>query len=321
MMKAAPNWLPYRIRKKWNHALVVHTLRRLGGSAPVHASSAELAQAEIHMLLCRGDVELGVLTLKSLLRFQEARWAVAITDDGSVTETQRRWVEHHIPGCHWLPRVSADPRMIEALQNRPRLSDQYHSDYPLFRKLLHPAVLARRPRVVVLDPDTAFWRRPEQLVAWASNPDASGLFLHDDQDEAVNVPQEVREAFDELRDHARPTSPHWSMPYFFFNSGLLAYRSDRCDLDVAENYLKWLATAPARFTTGKPGLWFGSWTREQTAYQLIFARMDPPARPLGDDYRIGSRRAEVFNHFLSLQLVRPSSLDMLRTLVDSLPHV
>jgi len=110
------------------------------------------------------------------------------------------------------------------------------------------------------------------------------------------------------------------MPYYFFNSGLLAYRGDRCDLEVAEGYLSWLTSAPPKYTTGKPGLWFGAWTPEQTAYQLIFARMNPPAQPLSGDYRIGGNRARVFNHFLWLQLVKPSSLQMLGALADSLPR-
>jgi hypothetical protein len=319
-MRAAPNWLPYRIRKRWNHALVVGAIRRLNQSAPVAASSPESALAEIHMLLCRRDVEIGVLALKSLLRFGDARWAVAITSDGSVTDRQRRWIDHHIHGCHWLPAVSSDRRMIDALRTRPRLDALYRGDYQPLRKLLHPAVLARHARVVVLDPDTAFWRRPEQLVDWASSADGGGLFLHDAQDESVYVPAEVREAFEELRRVIQPPSRLWSMPYFFFNSGLLAYQCDRCDLDVAEYYLQWLAAAPSKYTTGKPGLWFGTWTPEQTAYQLIFARMDPAARPLGGDYRIGYGRGSVFNHFLWLQLIRPASLDMLRALVDSLPR-
>jgi hypothetical protein len=320
MMTAAPKWFPYRLRKTWDHALVVRTLRRLHESAPIPASSPGEALAEIHMLLCRRDVEIGVLALKSLLRFRRSPWAVTITVDGSVTDAQRAWVDHHIPGCQWLPRTSTDPRMANALQTRPRLAALYRSDYSPLRKLLHPVVLARQTRVLVLDPDAAFWQPPNQLVAWAAAPDGPSLFLHDHQDESVQVPPEVREAFIELHHLVAPEGKPWSMPYFFFNSGLLAYCPDLCDLDLAEKYLQWLETAPARYTTGKPGLWFGTWTPEQTAYQLIFAGMDPEAQPLGDDYRIGHRRGGTFNHFLWLQLVMPPSLNMLRSLVDSLPR-
>jgi hypothetical protein len=175
-------------------------------------------------------------------------------------------------------------------------------------------------RVLVLDPDAAFFRRPDALIEWAASERPPNLFLHDHQPEDLNVPPETKAAFEELRQLLTPGGEAWSMPYYFFNSGLLAYRTAECDLATAERYLEWLAAAPDRYTTGKSGLWFGQWTPEQTAYQLIFARMLPPARPLGDEYRIGNRPGFTFNHFLWLQLVAPSSLEMLRSLVRDCPQ-
>lgn len=319
MLIPAPGWVPYRLKRHWDHALVVSALRGLHRTVPVAAVSPADAVAEVHMLLCRRDVEIGVLALKSLLRYRDLGLAVSISEDGSVTAAQRRWIDAHVPGCAWLPRVSDAPAIAAALDTRPRLLALYRGSYQPLRKLIHPLLLARCPRVVVLDPDTAFWRRPDELAVWARSTDAPALFLHDDQDESVQVPAEVREAFAELRGRVAPHGRPWAMPYVFFNSGLLAYRRTQCDLDVAERYLEWLAEAPAKYTTGKPGLWFGTWTPEQSMYQLMFATMDPAAQPLGESYRIGHRRAATFNHFLWLQLVLPASLRQLRELVQSLP--
>jgi hypothetical protein len=144
-------------------------------------------------------------------------------------------------------------------------------------------------------------------------------FLHDHQDEAENVPAETREAFAELQSLLTPPGRPWSMPYYFFNSGLLAFRPDQCDLDLGERYLEWRATAAPRYRTGKPDLWFGDWTPEQTIYQVMFALMDPPAQPLGDDYHLGGDEGHTFNHFLRYYLVRESSLRMLRRLVAEIP--
>lgn len=270
------------------------------------------------MLLCRRDVEIGVLALKSLLRFSGVSWAVAISDDGSITSAQRGWIDKHIPNCRWLPRVSNDARIDRALSALPRLRVLYDSDYQPLRKLLHPAILAACPKVLVLDPDTAFFRRPERLLTWAAADNPSALFLHDHQDESQNVPGETREAFEELRLRLTGGGRAWSMPYYFFNSGLLAYCPASIDLTLAESYLDWLAAAPERYTTGKPGLWFGNWTPEQTAYQVIYAAMTPAAEPFGDDYRIGNKPGYTFSHFLWLQLVKSSSLKMLHAVVREL---
>ncbi len=172
--------------------------------------------------------------------------------------------------------------------------------------------------MIVVDPDTAFSKRPDALIAWAEKDETAGWFLHDHQNEARNVPAETREAFAELEKRLTAPGRTWSMPYYFFNSGLLAYRAGQCDFDLAERYLEWRESAPERYKVGKPGLWFGDWTPEQTCYQVMFALMDPPARPLGGDYRLGGPPGHTFNHFLQLALVQERSLQLLRGLIADL---
>lgn len=299
----------------WDEARIRSALKGLEQTPPRPVLRPEEAAAEVHMLLCRRDLELGVLALKSLLRFPEVRVAATLTEDGSLRAADRAWVDRHVPGCRWLPRRTDDPRMTEALARRPRLAALYASTYHPSCKLLHPALLARCPRVLVMDPDTAFSKRPDQIIAWAERGEDAAWFLHDHQDEARAVPAETREAFDELARRLTPPGRTWSMPYYFFNSGLLAYRPEQCDFDLAEQYLVWRESAAERFKIGKPGLWFGDWTPEQTCYQVMFALMDPPARPLGESYRLGGPPGCTFNHFLQLALVQERSLQLLRGLV------
>ena len=318
-MIQAPQWLPFRVRERWDRTRINAALRGLERTGSLSAREPADAAAEVHMLLCHRDVRLGVLALKSLLRFSEARMAVSLTADGSVSAEERAWIDRHVPGCRWLPRYSDDSRLAAALETRPRLAQLYRSSYHPLCKLLHPAVLARCERVIVVDPDTAFFRRPDRLLEWSEGRGQPAWFLHDHQDEAANVPAATREAFAELQALVTPPGRSWSMPYYFFNSGLLAYRPDQCDLDLGERYLQWRTTAAARYRTGKPDLWFGDWTPEQTIYQLIFARMEPAAQPLGDDYHLGGDAGHTFNHFLAYYLRRESSLRMLRGLMMGLP--
>jgi hypothetical protein len=275
----------------------------------------EEAAAEVHMLLCRRDLALGVLALKSLLRFPEVRVAATLSEDGSLRAADRAWVDRHVPGCRWLPRRTDDPHLKAALAPRPRLAALYASTYHPSCKLLHPAPLARCSRVIVMDPDTAFSKRPDTLIAWAEKGEVAAWFLHDHQDEVSNVPSETREAFAEIARRLTPPDRAWSMPYYFFNSGLLLYRPEQCDFDLAERYLEWREVAPQHYKIGKPGLWFGDWTPEQTCYQVMFALMDTPTRPLGEDYRLGGPSGYTFNHFLQLTLVQERSLQLLRGLI------
>ena len=317
-MIQAPQWLPFRVRERWDTTRINAALRGLERTGPLPARTPAESAAEVHMLLCHRDVRLGVMALKSLLRFSEARIAVTLTEDGSLSVEERAWVDRHVPGCRWLPQRSDDPRLVAALQTRPLLAALYRSGFHFSCKLLHPVVLARCERVIVVDSDTAFFRRPDRLLDWSEGQGQAAWFLHDHQDEAINVPAETREAFAELQSLLTPPGRSWSMPYYFFNAGLLAYRPDQCDLDLGERYLEWRATASPRYRTGKSDLWFGDWTREQTIYQVMFALMDPPAQPLGADYHLGGDSGHIFNHFLRYYLTRESSLRMLRQLVMDL---
>ncbi len=314
----APGWLPFRVRQFWDTSRIDWALRKLNGTRPRAASVPESADVEVHMLLCRRDVRIGVLALKSLLRFEEPRLAVTLTSDGSLTEQDRHWIDEHIPGCRWLARQESDPRLQAFLAEHPNVASLYRGSYHPICNLLHPTLLARTKKILVVDPDAAFFGRPDRWVDWVKCDAPRAWYLHDHQDEATNVPAEVREAFAEIASRYSPQGRSWKMDYYFFNSGLLAFRPEQCDLNLAERYEEWRIAAAPRYLQGKPGLWFGDWTPEQTAYQIMFALMDPPAQPLGDDYHLGGDRGHAFNHFMRYYLVKDTSLKMLADLVENL---
>jgi len=291
-------------------------LRSLSRTAPMPVASTGDSPVELHMLVCQRDVQLAVLATKSFLRFVDSPISVAFTSDGSVTPTERMWISTHIPGARWLERRSCQPYLDT--QRYPRLAKLYETNYHPLCKLLHPPLLSPAEKVLILDPDTAFFRRPDKLLSWVNGSQPGSLFLHDHQEESVRVPAETREAFDELQKLLCVAGRPWLMPYYFFNSGLLAYHREHVDLDAAESYLSWWEKAPGRYTTGKPGLWFGNWTPEQTCYQVIFATMISPAIPLDDEYRLGGKPGHAFNHFLWLHLVKAECLTRLRSLIKEL---
>ena len=312
----APTWLPYRIRSRWDQQRVLSATRRLQQTAPRSASTAESADAEIHMLLCRRDLRLGVLALKSLLRFPGTRLAVTITDDGTLTDTDRNWVDAHISGVRWLPRHVTDDRLDRALIERPCLASLYASSFSFSAKLVHPIVLARCERVIQMDADTAFFQEPTELIDWARGDETVAYYLHDVAEKEESVPAEVKTAFERFTDEA--SLPNGLLDHYYYNAGLLLYLRSQCNLSVAEAFLAWRMQQSTQLRSGANAVWFGEWTREQTAYLAMFAAMDPPARPLPSTYCLGSEQRGVFNHFMRYELVRPASLNYLSQLVRDL---
>jgi len=318
-MKQAPPWLPSKIRRWIDQARINHAVRLVDRTRPYHAADPLSADAEVHMLLCRRDLRLGVLALKSLLRFGNDRLAVTITDDGTLNQSHRQWVSRHLPGCCWLSWPTPHQDLSKALKDRPRLAALYNSDYPPVNKMLHSMALARCDRIIVMDADTAFLKPPDRLLQWVRGDDPGGWYLHDHQDEDAMVPPEAREGFADLETTLNPHGRPWNLKHWLFNSGLLAIRPDTLNLDLAERYLEWLETIPKRYTIGLSGsIWFSQWTREQTCFHVMCALSEAPYKPLGEDYHLGGEAGHVFNHFLRLYLVQSDTLGMLRELVSQL---
>lgn len=317
-MKQAPHWLPYGLRSWVDQCRINRALRCLDQTRPYPAVPPQKAQAEVHMLLCKRDLRLGALALKSLLRFDEVRFAVSVTSDGSLNPKDRAWFDGHIPGCRWLDWPMRDARLDRLLGPWPRLAAVYRSDFQMIAKLLHPILLARCPRVVQIDSDTAFFKPPDRILEFCRGDDARPLYLHDHQDEAKVISATVQQAFADLETSMLSGQQSWRLPHRFFNAGLLVYRPDQMDIAVAERYVGWKEDAPQPYTTGRLNIWFGSWTLEQTCYHVMYALADPPPEPLGDEYHLGGQPGHVFNHFLRHYLVRDTTLAMLRGLICQL---
>ena len=179
-------------------------------------------------------------------------------------------------------------------------------------------LLPRCPRVIVLDPDTAFFARPERLLRWSRALDDCNWYMHDHQDESTAGPADVERTFAQLQRDLVPDGRMWQLDRRLFNSGLLAFRPSTLSLDMAERYLAWHDALPRDKREGKAAIWFGNWTPEQTCYHVMFALGDVKPRPLGEEYHLGGNAGHTFNHFLRHYLVQDATLKRLRALMREL---
>jgi len=317
-MQQAPAWLPYRIRNWIDQKRIERAAAGLDRTAPIAAASPHAADLEIHMLMCKRDLAIGGVAIKSLLHHMPLRCAVTFTSDGTLSGRDLQWLHEQVTNARGLNWPSLDSDIFD---DRPNLKGLYHSRYAPVCKLMHGMAAARCNRVIVVDPDTAFFAEPTKIVAWATGDDSQPLYLHDHQDEATQVPDLAREAFAMLEEHfAGDPYEHWHVQHRFFNSGLLVFRPDTLSLDVAERYLEWWKKLDKQYKGNKNAIWFGNWTPEQSCFHVMFALAAHPAQPLGDDYWLGGEPGHVFNHFLRHYLVRSDTHRMLRCLIDQLPE-
>ncbi|MBI1338314.1 MAG: hypothetical protein GC164_15335 [Phycisphaera sp.] len=317
-MPQAPTWLPYRLRARIDQRRIESAVRAITSATPMPPAEPGDASAEVFVLLCKRDLLIGLVAIRSLLRFfqQDTRLALTVADDGSLNDEDRGLVDRQFPGARWC-RWREEPTWLKpTLEKFPRLGELYRkSNYKPIGKLLYPMAGARCERVIVLDPDTAFFEHPQRIARFCGGDDAAPLYMHDHRNEARDVPAACQEVFAKLEHDLTPTGCAWRLAYRFFNSGLLVYRPDRMGLALAEHYLEWRTTMPDSINAGMGDIWFGRWTPEQTCYHVMFALSEEPAQPLGDDYWLGGGDGHVFNHFLRHYLVQTPSLRRLHALV------
>lgn len=318
-MQQAPKWLPFRVRSWVDQQRILASLAGLDATAPRPAANAADAQADVHMLMCSRDVRLGVFAIKSLLRFNEMKLAVTFSHDRSLSAEQKQFINHHVPNARWLDWPCGLPGIDKVLADMPNLAHLYRdTNFEMIVKLCHPIIEAQCERVIQMDSDTCFFKRPDTLNDFVNGNDASPLYLHDHQDEETVIEPQTHALFAKLAEDLGQTEVTWRVGHRFFNAGLLVYRPDQMDLAIAERFLGWLKQTTPEQRTGQPGIWLGDWVREQTCYHLMYAMAPREARPLGVDYHLGGGQGHVFNHFLRYYLVRRSTLNMIRGVMAEL---
>jgi hypothetical protein len=154
----------------------------LDDTPPVPAASAP--KAEVHQLLGHRHIGMGTWSLKSLLRASEAPIGVVVHDDGSLSDEDLTFLARHIPGSRVIRRADADAQMREMLADLPACSSFRFGNVPVTNHrgqsynmfimaliLFDIPLLADCDKVMILDADVLFFRRPDLIVDWVVEED------------------------------------------------------------------------------------------------------------------------------------------------------
>ena len=288
-------YLPYKIRDKIDRLKINHHARRSQQLPPRYCASPSKASCEIHVLMGSRDFLIGLAAIHSLVRFIPNA-SLAISDDGSLSDSQKMLIKDQFIGSRVIPRYSLWPNG-ESLPNLPHLKRLYHSSYHCSAKLLHPVLLGEHDQIILMDCDTLCLRTPELILNWLNSPANQAYYMHDDISRNAESP-ELAQVFQELNDRSRENY-EMRIKHYFFNSGLLCFNRSKCDLSHAENFLTKRLQIASRYSFPNSEIWLGDWTPEQTSYMTLFENMDCEIQGLGPDYKIGcGNEWRTFHHFL-----------------------
>ena len=219
------------------------------------------ASLEVHLVCCLKDYLCALWALKTFYFAAGVSYPLVVHLNGTMTTRALSRLRTHLPNARILEQQDIDGTVINWLVNHncPRLQ-QVRSKNGFMLKLVDVNLLSEAPRLLVLDSDVLFFRRPDELLS-AVRGTADGMLFQRDADSTYNLTLE--EARTELGIDLAPR----------VNTGIMLFAKSAVDLCRCEALLE--HPAVARHT---------GWI-EQTLYALVASERDS-VRYLSADYLV-----------------------------------
>ena len=238
-------------RNKFGHGPRVAYYRdvvrpRILKTAPINTASGGVA--EVVVLSSHNDLLNLLWSLKSFYHQTRENFPLVILDDGSFTGVDTATVLSHFPNARLILAERANSEVPTILRGYP-LCARFREFHPLARKIFDAAFYLSADRMLLLDSDLVFFRKPEELLAAAAGHCPAHNAFNEDVQPGLNISgDEATIRFDiQLLDR--------------FNSGCGVLRREALRLDWMEEFLS------------AESIWNGHpWRIEQTLLALAACR-------------------------------------------------
>lgn len=159
------NLIPWRFRSKHNFvkAHANYYFRSILSTAPMRCLHD--SRNEIHVLVCKRDMNMCLIAVKSFLRFYD-QVKVVIHDDGSLSEADLSKIQDHLPGARMISRREADLALLAVL---PEDIARARAEHVLIMKVIDFNYFSTADKMVLLDSDIVFTGEPEEAIDWLEN--------------------------------------------------------------------------------------------------------------------------------------------------------
>jgi hypothetical protein len=243
-----------------------------------------------------------LIAIKSFLRYQPDI-TVFVHDDGSLTEEDKELIRTHINGAQVIDRAAADRRFDDAVKD-PFLA-KVRSSYTSYLKLFDPTLVSDKRRIIIVDTDTLFLKKPTAVIDWAGR--GGSPWYHRVHQGKMKISQGVLAGLTQLQDvHIQALitqdldaiNDQLNRRYKFmpgFNSGFIGYDNGTVDFVELKELFQLLH---ARYSDR-----IFKWGAEQTTHGLVLGSRDAQALPLEDYFVYTQPSADLapaatFVHFI-----------------------
>lgn len=235
-----------------------------------------VSDVELHVVSGHFHLTMYLLAVKSLLRFYNNLAVVVHDGDGTFTERDMRILKRHIVGIRIIKKVIADKKMEKMLTNFPK-TKRYRSHVVNSFELLDNLALADTQKVITMNSDVLFLKRPTQLIRWIKQKKPPIIYVYEKR------PAKQQEFLKEMK---CDFPPH-------FTCALACFYKDVLDFGVIEG-----AVSRSTLTKTHP------WVLGQCIYPLL---LNNPSKKYGirtfDKSRYESsgvfKKGPIFRHYWS----------------------
>ncbi|PPD05223.1 MAG: hypothetical protein CTY29_02025 [Methylobacter sp.] len=260
------------------------------------------AKVEVHSAVPHRYLYAYLVAIKSLLQYHNDL-SVVVHDDGSLLDADKTLISQHLPGCRIIDRAVADAE-FEKLNN-PFLS-KVRGSYTSYLKLFDTTLFCRAQRVMILDTDTLFLKRPAAIIDWIINGGLPWYHMAPQGRMKVHKELEIANYTDLQKVHIQTLiindldniNQTLNTQYHIqqgFCSGFIGYDADTIKFDELERLFKLLYE--------KFGDKIFLWGAEQTTHGLILCAKGAQALPIEDYFVFTQNNADnakdgTFIHFV-----------------------
>ena len=145
------------------------------------------SSVSVHLLVSSKTWHAGVLAVMSFEFFTQRRWNLFIHEDGSLDELTSREIERVLPEVNFVPRALSEEVMKERLQSYPNCQS-LRQEHNLFLKFFDLPAFAPGERMILLDSDVIFFKRPKEILAWVDT-NSQECWYNEDTTEKYCIPR------------------------------------------------------------------------------------------------------------------------------------
>ena len=243
-----------------------------------------------------------LVAIKSFLH-HHADITVFVHDDGSLTEEDKDLIRSHVEGVRIIDRAVADRRFEDQIKD-PFLA-KVRGSYTSYLKLFDPTLVSDKRRIIIVDTDTLFLKRPSAVIEWARR---GGLpWYHRVHQGKMKISENTLSSLTQLQDvHIQALitrdlddiNEKLKQRYRFmpgFNSGFIGYDNGTVKFSELGDLFRDLH---ARFADR-----IFRWGAEQTTHGLVLGSQGAQALPVEDYFVYTQRNADLapeatFIHFI-----------------------